>query len=228
MLLRPRNEKNRTDGHREPEGSGDLPFPRPQVSREGSGLGLWTADGRRGPLGRAWVPCWNLWGPALGTLSRECASGQGCPGFRQPKERGPGGGQDQRVPCAAGLGVGPGKWVAMVWVKPGPCNPEHRPCLPRCWPGALSATSPTTPSCGQGDEEGGDLGLRRRPGIPSKWDSAQGGAVCLPSMEWSAQPSPRSPAGSGLLGGGSQEQTLPSAPADTHTPQSESHACPCI
>lgn len=119
----------------------------------------------------------------------------------------------------------PGGWVGGVPVRlgPSPAALKNHPSLPRCWPGNLSATSPTTPDCGQGEREG--LGFQ---------NSLQKGTVPREGLlshhrRGLPNPYPRPCGRDRILQRRSQEQTLPPAsPPPPDTSQSESHACPCI
>lgn len=160
------------------------------------------------------------------TDQREAAATQASGG--RTREGPPGDPKDQRVQHWAGLGASPGKRGGVGWVRPGPLLPFRPPqstsvlarkpiaylsCRPRLWAGGWG---------------GSGSGTRTPSIISSRWGTSQGGVICLPCHGGGTpSPGPRPLGREGILRKeGPQEQPLPSAPTDT--PQSESHACPCI
>lgn len=168
----------------------------------------------------------------LASLSRGRHSHQSCPGFRRRNKTGP---ETRRTKgCSVGLGAGPGKW--------GGCGLGET-CAPI--PHPLAALKTTPVYLGAGQETywlplppsqtvsrgwGGSGPVAVTPSIiSSRWGSTQGGVICLPChgrVSPAQALGPSAGQGRGPQKGGSQEHPLPSAPIDT--PQSESHACPCI
>lgn len=135
VLLRPRNEKNRTDGHREPEGS--------------VGPSLATASGLEGRLRPGFLDCkgdppprWegtgSIWSEPLtprcpaptsratpwALLSRGMRQLLGLPGLQEAKQER--GWEIRRTKgCSVGLGwaQAQGNGVRVGWVRPGPPLP---------------------------------------------------------------------------------------------------------
>lgn len=118
--------------------------------------------------------------------------------------------------CSDGWVARPGKWVGgepgETWLFP--CCPEDHPSLPRCWPGNLLATSPTTPDCGQGDGDGVGPELRPPSEFPPEGDSAQGGVVFLATEGDSPTQTPGPAAGIGSSKGGPRSRPCPQPPLD--------------
>lgn len=110
----------------------------------------------------------------------------------------------------SGLGGVPGE----TWLFP--CCPEDHPSLPRCWPGNLLATSPTTPDCGQVDGDGVGPELRPPSEFPPEGDSAQGGVVFLATEGDSPTQTPGPAAGIGSSKGGPRSRPCPQTPPPRH------------
>lgn len=139
--------------------------------------------------------------------------------------------------CSFGLGwaQAQGNWVGMGCVRPAfpttlqPCRPPQSTSVLARKPIGYLSTIPDWAGGWEGSRPGAGS---HRPPPSSRWGSAQGRVdICLPCHggrppTQAPGPLPPPPAGKGSSGRRVQEQTLPSAPTDT--PQSESHACPCI
>lgn len=140
-----------------------------------------------------------------------CNSGQpGHPGFRRQRQERSEWETRRTHGCSDGLGGRP----RGVGRGGEPHRPEDHPSLPRCWPGNLSATSPTIPDRGEGPGEG----MRLRPGPLSNFlqmgTEPREGLFVFPAVgEWGegGTPQPR-PAGRR-----EREQTR-SPPPHRHTP----------
>lgn len=92
----------------------------------------------------------------------------------------------------AGLGAGPGKRGGGGLGKTRcPHCPEDHPSLPQCWPGNLSATSPTIPDCGQrGREWAWGKDPLRSAEFPPIRAVPKEGLLVFPAMEGDPQPRP--------------------------------------
>lgn len=92
----------------------------------------------------------------------------------------------------AGLGAGPGtRGGGGLGKTRCPHCPEDHPSLPQCWPGNLSATSPTIPDCGQrGREWAWGKDPLRSAEFPPVGAVPKEGLLVFPAMEGDPQPRP--------------------------------------
>lgn len=157
-----------------PRAAGDRLLPRPQVLREGSGLGFWTAEeGPPGGTGQeaagvSHSPCVsssNRLSCALGITEQRRVAAAKAVQAPEAKREGPGDAQDQRHSVglgwarAQGSGVG---WSGLGQTQP-PLCPEDHPVYLGAGQEIYWLPLPPPQTTGRGDREGIGLGQRKDP-----------------------------------------------------------------